>query len=168
MKLRDTDILNLAVALKITPDHLVAMTAHAEKTYPDECCGLLLGTVEGDERVLVELRALNNAWDEAVATEYGAKTSLNKTRRYWIDPKDMLVAMQDARTRGLDVIGVYHSHPNAPATPSECDRQNAWPYYSYIILSVDRGTVRDYLSWHLDEHHQFQSEAVTLTDSAIR
>ncbi len=86
--------------------------------------------------------------------------SLDKTRRYWIDPRDLLTAQRYGRDRQLDMIGVYHSHPNHPAVPSECDRTFAWVDYSYIIVSVLQGSAQDLLCWSLDDQHQFQPEAL--------
>jgi proteasome lid subunit RPN8/RPN11 len=76
----------------------------------------------------------------------------------------MLIAMRDARDRGMDIIGIYHSHPDHPASPSECDRQLAWPQYSYVILSIERGEVRELYSWQLDDYHQFQPEELIVLD----
>lgn len=141
------------------------MQAHAERTYPDECCGLLLGKLVSDDRTLVDVRTVANAWDKQVASEFtAAESSLTKTRRYWIAPEDMLAAMRDARQRHLDVIGIYHSHPDHAAIPSECDRHQAWPHYSYLILSVHQGQAGEFYSWQLDDNHQFQSEAVVVIE----
>ncbi|NJP11626.1 MAG: M67 family metallopeptidase [Leptolyngbyaceae cyanobacterium RU_5_1] len=146
------------VPLKLCADHIQTVRSHAERSYPHECCGLLLGVIQPQEKILVEVRAVQNAWDEQVATDLGDQPSLTKTRRYWIAPEEMLAAMRDARSRKLDVIGVYHSHPDQPAVPSECDRQLAWQQYSYIIVSVQQGKAADLQSWLLNENHQFQRE----------
>ena len=123
-------------------------------------------------RTVVELWPMMNAWDgdaqtamteldgNAIASTANHDSSqvLTTRRRYWIDPKDMLAAQKYARNNGLNIIGIYHSHPDHPAVPSECDRTCAWPEYSYIIVSVPNGTAADTFSWTLDDEHQFQPE----------
>ena len=144
---------------------------HAERTYPEECCGLLLGQVKRDSpevKVLIEVWETANAWDSQLAettetfTPEESGRSLTKSRRYWIDPKDLLNAQRSARDRGLDIIGIYHSHPDHPAVPSECDRTLAWAGYSYMIVSVQQGTAQDTRSWQLNESHQFHAETLQL------
>ncbi|MBL1174301.1 M67 family metallopeptidase [Pantanalinema sp. GBBB05] len=153
------------MALKLRAEHLQLMQAHAEQAYPDECCGLLLGTLVSDDKTLVDVRTVTNAWNEQVASEFAAaESALTKTRRYWISSEDMLAAMREARQRDLDVIGIYHSHPDHPAVPSECDRRQAWQHYSYLILSVRAGQAGEFYSWQLDDSHQFQSEPVIVIE----
>jgi proteasome lid subunit RPN8/RPN11 len=167
-----------SVTLYLTSDQLQHICHHAECTYPDECCGLLLGhampgqTNDGAiDRTVVELRPLINAWDAAIAQEMAnfseipAQHELTKSRRYWIDPKDMLEAQRYARDRNLTIVGIYHSHPDNPAVPSECDRVLAWSSYSYLIVSVPQGRAQDLLSWTLDDTHQFKSEPIHSTNS---
>ena len=134
-------------------------------------------TARSSTRTVTELWPVTNAWDEdaqvAMAqVEENAITSSNSDkvehplttqRRYWIDPKDMLKAQKHARNNGLSIVGIYHSHPDHPAVPSECDRACAWPEYSYIIASVPNGQATDVLSWALDHDHQFQAEAVDVS-----
>ncbi|MBD2070977.1 M67 family metallopeptidase [Leptolyngbya sp. FACHB-671] len=159
--------------LQINSDHLQTIFAHAERTYPEECCGLLLGQVEPQASAsqtethrLVEVWATENTWNaeaeaemRAIAPET-ATHPLTKDRRYWIDPKEMLEAQRYARSKNLDIVGIYHSHTDHAAVPSECDRLCAWSHYSYLIVSVQQGNVQDVLSWRLDEKRQFQSEEI--------
>jgi proteasome lid subunit RPN8/RPN11 len=72
----------------------------------------------------------------------------------------MLQAQKDARDRHLDIVGIFHSHPDHPAVPSEFDRAIAWQRYSYIIVSVQQGQACDLKSWSLDDDQQFQPEAI--------
>jgi proteasome lid subunit RPN8/RPN11 len=74
----------------------------------------------------------------------------------------MLQTQKAARNRNLNIIGIYHSHPNYPAIPSEWDRIYAWPEYSYVILSVQNTQAGELQSWTLDDHHQFQAETIEL------
>lgn len=143
---------------------------HAQATYPEECCGLLLGTLATGHtpRTVHQIQPLKNQWVAAVAAVTdpdGAKPHNSRHRRYWIDPKDLLAAQRDARDRNCVILGIYHSHPDHPAVPSECDRALAWPEYSYVILSVHQGQVVDCQSWQLDEHHQFQPEPIQTKDA---
>lgn len=156
----------------IRSDQIGTIRTHAEQAYPQECCGLLLGwsggqsPVRGDRgsKTLVEVYPAENAWisESAEATE---DDRFDKTRRYSIDPKDMLKGQRYARDAGLEIIGIYHSHPDHPAVPSECDRLNAWTEYLYLIVSVDRGIAQDLLCWKLDDRHQFQPQALRVAVS---
>jgi proteasome lid subunit RPN8/RPN11 len=141
------------------------MQTYAESTYPEECCGLLLGYLSADTKTLVEVLPTENSWDEAAADAFQAIASSSnrkpsKRNRFSIDPKVMLKVQKEARDRNLNIIGVYHSHTDHPAIPSEFDRAIAWEQYSYIIVSVQQGTACDLKSWTLDDHHQFQLEEI--------
>jgi proteasome lid subunit RPN8/RPN11 len=141
------------------------MQTHAESTYPEECCGLLLGHLRGDVKTLVEVLPTQNSWgDEGVddfqAIESSAQRKSSKRNRFSIAPKVMLQAQKDARDRNLDIIGIFHSHPDHPAVPSEFDRAIAWQQYSYIIVSVQQGKACDLKSWSLNDEHQFQPEEI--------
>ncbi len=118
-----------------------------ESGYPEETCGLMLGSQDaGEVRIERVLKARN------INTERARD-------RYEVAPEDFLEADTVAEASGLEVVGVWHSHPDHPARPSETDRTNAWPGWSYIILSVERGKVADLRSWRLDAD-QFSEEAV--------
>jgi proteasome lid subunit RPN8/RPN11 len=170
------------VTLFLRADQLQSICHHAESTYPDECCGLLVGRATPEQpsgsgaaidKMVVEIQPMPNAWDVAIAEEMAgvseipAQQGLTKSRRYWIDPKDMLKAQRYARDRQLTILGIYHSHPDHPAVPSECDRALAWSSYSYLIVSVPQGHVQDLLSWTLDEQHQFQAEPIHSMSSSV-
>ncbi|MGJ3252444.1 MAG: Mov34/MPN/PAD-1 family protein [Elainellaceae cyanobacterium] len=165
------------MVLWLSSEHLQHIAAHAEHTYPDECCGIMLGTDQQGDRpckILVELWSVGNAWDVDAAnamadvdTRFNAD-DFTKSRRYWIDPLDMLSAQRYARDRQMNIIGIYHSHPDHSATPSECDRACAWPQYSYVIASVQRGRVSDILSWTLNPQHQFEAEPMLTTEASTR
>ncbi len=149
------------------------MQAHAEQAYPHEGCGLLVGRFDAttDEKTLVNLTLLDNAWTKDVAADladqtHSAAVPQTKARRYWIDPKDLFETQRQARQDGLAIIGVYHSHPDAAAVPSGCDRDLAWPSYAYIIVSVRHGTAVDLQNWQLDGHHQFQPEPMKITPAS--
>ena len=145
------------------------MEAHAERVYPEECCGLILGKLVSSAaetlKSVVKLAPLDNEWTPDVI-EVDRAEHTTKRRRYWIDPKDMLRVQKQAREQGLNIIGVYHSHPDHPAVPSECDRVQAWPTYAYVIVSVCKGKAVDIQNWALDSDHQFQPESMRVSPSS--
>lgn len=124
--------------LRLPEDLRETISAQARLGYPHETCGLLLGRRGGAEHVVVEARQARN---------------LNRERsgdRYELDPEDFLAADRDARAAGLDVVGVWHSHPDHPARPSETDRAAAWPEWSYVIVAVGRAGVEDLRCWRMN------------------
>jgi proteasome lid subunit RPN8/RPN11 len=114
--------------LKLSQSHYAALRRHGEETYPHECCGVLLGRMDGDERVVTSVaRAGNTRTDSA-------------HNRYNIDPKDLIRIQREGRERGEDIIGFYHSHPDHPARWSSTDLAEAhWFGCSYVITSVEKG-----------------------------
>jgi proteasome lid subunit RPN8/RPN11 len=133
----------------VTTDHLAAIRAHGEKDYPGECCGLLIGRTEADGRkVVIETLPLQNAIPEDARHD-----------RTLITPKDLMRGEKYARSKGLDVIGNYHSHPDWPAEASQFDLEHAWPTWSYIIVSVPKGKSSDLFSWELEpDRSRFNAE----------
>jgi len=129
--------------------------AHGVQTYPHECCGALLGR-DGDgaaetPRVVSDLVPLANRRDDS------------PRNRFELTPDDVRLAEKAARERGVDLLGWYHSHPDAPARPSEYDRDHAWPWYSYIIVSVQKGEPRDMTSWRLqDDRAAYDPETIEI------
>ncbi len=112
---------------------------HGVETYPEECCGGLLGERKnGTVRVVRAERVANGRTEE-------------RSRRYTIDPRDYLRIERLADETGLTVVGIYHSHPDHPAVPSEFDREHALPYFHYLIVAVDAGRAGDFACWVLDE-----------------
>lgn len=161
--------------LKILPTAFKTIIQHAQEGYPLEVCGMLAGITKEDVRVVKEAWPLRNAWEDDPEARAALLKSLEEAggavgadqwaskdseRRFLIDPKDLLKCMTRAREAGMDLAGVYHTHPNHPAVPSEFDREAAWEGWSYIILSVHEGHVEEFRSWMLDESHQFREEDV--------
>ncbi len=111
---------------------------------------------------MVEVMPTENAWNAETAAELPGDDTLDysKRQRYAIAPQVMLHAQKEARDSKLNIIGIYHSHTDHPAIPSEYDRQLAWQEYSYIIVSVQNGKASDMKSWTLDDNHQFQQEII--------
>jgi proteasome lid subunit RPN8/RPN11 len=122
------------------PEELVRnIEAHGVETFPYECCGALLGYDDDSGRKVAALFALSNRRDDS------------PRNRFEITPEDVLLAERTARDKKLDLIGWYHSHPNAPARPSDFDREHAWPWYSYIIVSIRDGAPKEITSWRLQD-----------------
>ena len=103
------------------------MVHHAQQTFPNECCGAMLGTSDGDRKKVTMAVPLENSYDGA----QGA--------RYEIKPEDLIAAEREARARGMDLVGIFHSHPDCDAYFSETDLKNSCPWYSFVILSVKNG-----------------------------
>jgi len=113
--------------IHIENDPWAAMVAHARASYPDECCGAMLGSIDGETKTVREAIALQNAFEGAQAA------------RYELRPEDLLAADKAARERNMDLIGIYHSHPDCDAYFSKTDLQNSCPWYSFVVLSIKKG-----------------------------
>ena len=138
--------------LKIREELLRRIHAHGVETYPYECCGALLGR-DGDlSREVLDLLPLENRRNDS------------PRNRFEVTPADVLLAEKTARQNNIELLGWYHSHPDAPARPSEFDREHAWPWYSYIIVSVQQCEPRDTTSWRLrDDRSAYDSEPIEST-----
>ncbi len=154
------------IVLKLTRKQQETMYRHAEKTYPEECCGILLGRFQPEgETTVVEVWETENAFEkesklfESVCPE-AADGTLSKRNRFTIDPAVLLKAQKYARMENLDIVGIYHSHPNHSCDPSEFDRAIAWESYSYLIMSVQEGKVVACHSWRLNQQQEFQVEKI--------
>lgn len=151
-----------AASLAVSAADMEAIGRHAERTYPEECCGFLLGRAPapasqgagaGDGATLVErvAPAANERQD-------------SRHNRFVMSPETVLAAHKEARAAGLAVVGYYHSHPDHPAEPSEFDREHAWPGLSYLIVAVRDGRVDRARSWRLrDDRERFEEEHLAMT-----
>lgn len=128
------------------------LSDHAERGYPNEICGVLLGKRVADGRVINSVIALDNSFEEG-----------ERYHRFLITPEDMLRAERIAREQQLSVLGVYHSHPDEEARPSAYDREHAaWTSWSYIIISVRKGRVAAVRAWNLrPDRDAFDEDTVT-------
>ncbi len=193
--------------LQLTQTQTEQIQQAAIAQYPQECCGLLLGTLDrplevmaADQshqqiteqqithrqvthRQVTQVWPTPNAWTPEIEAEHRAILGIegiesmkgidasandpsqehNRTDRFWIDPRDLLKAQKFARSQDWSVIGIYHSHPDYPAVPSERDRQSAWHAYSYLILSVSTTGIAEQRSWVLDDVSQFQPEKIEIS-----
>src|SRR5947199_5061216 len=112
-----------------------AMVAHARETYPNECCGAMLGSIDDDQKTVRVAMRLRNAFEGAQAA------------RYELRPEDLLAADKAARERKMDLIGIYHSHPDCDAYFSQTDLKNSCPWYSFVVLSIQKGDFHHANSW---------------------
>lgn len=142
------------MTLELTQNILDQIHAHAEVAYPEEGAGFLLGKSGGERRQVIALLELSNAREDAA-----------RRNRYLLTPQDYLRSEDEAARLGLDVLGVFHSHPDHPTRPSEYDREWAMPWFSYVITSVQSGHAVESRSWRLSEN---RSGFIEETISVIR
>jgi len=121
--------------IRIESEPWAAMISHARRTYPNECCGAMLGAIDGDSKAVRVAIPLENAYEGAQAA------------RYELRPEDLLAADKAARERQMDLIGIYHSHPDCDAYFSTTDLKNSCPWYSFVVLSVKSGEFDHANSW---------------------
>lgn len=140
--------------LELTPTLEAAIQAHGVAAYPYEGCGLLLGRMDGDRNTVADLFPVTNNWP----------VEEEKRVRFHIASEEMLRAELDAAGRGLDVIGIFHSHPDHPPVASPRDLAwAAWPGYSYLITEVNQGQPGRSRSWQLlPDRSGFIEETVTI------
>jgi len=147
--------------LSITTGLAERIRKHGAETYPHECCGALLGRDadsggdrKGPREILDCLPLVNRRED-------------SPNNRFSIAPMDVIEADRAAQARGMDLIGWYHSHPDHPAKPSEYDRNHAWPWFSYIIVSVRAGVPEEMTSWRLNEDRsEYAQETIEIHSEA--
>ena len=150
--------------IRISPAAWDVMVSHARAVYPNECCGAMLGTNDGETKSVTAAVPIENAF-EGVQRE-----------RYEIAPEDLLRADKEARARGMELIGIFHSHPDCDAYFSATDLKNSCPWYSFVVLSVRQGEVVAAKSFlpDLDQTRADEEELVygegsdTHTASAVR
>ena len=145
--------------IRIETGPWAAMVSHARATYPNECCGAMLGVIAGDTKTVRESMALENSFEGVQAA------------RYELRPEDLLKADRAARDRGMDLIGIYHSHPDCGAYFSETDLKNSCPWYSFVVLSIHKGEFDHANSWlpNVDQTAAAKEELETgARDSGVR
>jgi proteasome lid subunit RPN8/RPN11 len=121
--------------VRIESEPWAAMVAHARQAYPDECCGAMIGSIADDGKLVKVAVPLQNAFEGAQAA------------RYELRPEDLLAADKAARDRQMDLIGIYHSHPDCDAYFSRTDLENSCPWYSFVVLSIRNGEFNHANSW---------------------
>ena len=142
----DKSLMTLAIPSKLYSQ----ITTHLQAAYPSEGAGLLLGNANGDSKIAKSVLPFANKFESG-----------EQYHRYLITAQDMLKGETEAEKLGLDVIGVFHSHPDHPAQASEYDREHALPWYSYLIVSVQNGQAAQARCWVLaDDRGKFIEEEV--------
>ncbi len=130
--------------LVLTTSQVQHIEAEGAQAYPNECCGIMIGRDVSDgactRRIVDRLEPMANVFDPQ-----------QQRRRFAVDPLALMRAEKSAAAEGRLVVGFYHSHPDHPARPSEFDREHAWPFYSYVIVSIAQGAAVDMTSWILDD-----------------
>jgi proteasome lid subunit RPN8/RPN11 len=134
--------------LIIDPSAESVMRAHAEQDFPNECVGFFYGQDTAEGRTISLARPIINSKEG------------DQRRRFEVSPIDYMKAEQYALLNDLTLLGVYHSHPQHPAIPSEHDLLQALPFFSYVILSVMDGNMDHIRSWRLSEDGQFEEEFI--------
>ena len=117
---------------------LEEIRAHGRDTYPEECCGGLLGR-RGEPARVSRIERIDNVRDE------------NRARRYEVSPQDYLRLERLAAENGVELLGFYHSHPDHPAAPSAYDRDHAFPFFHYLVCAVASGRPGEITAWVLSE-----------------
>lgn len=135
--------------ISLNQNLLAELVANVEPS-SDECCGFFFGYDSGGLRTITKIMAVRNAAPE------------NRFRNFEIASHDYIQAEKFADQYNLQLLGVYHSHPNYPATPSEYDRIAAQPYFSYLILSVINKKFNAIRSWNLNGNFQFEEESLSI------
>ena len=137
--------------LRLSSELEMNIKTDGETAYPNECCGVLIGEIDNaGVKIVKRTLTINNAREDG-----------EQYHRFLITPEDMMKAEQTARSMKLDVIGFYHSHPDHPSAPSGYDKDHALPFYSYVIVSVDKGKAQIFTSWELtDNRSDFVKEEV--------
>lgn len=140
------------MSLHITQEVLTQIHQHGQSAYPEEGAGLLLGSTAKESRVVEDILPLTNTREDSA-----------RHNRYLISARDMLEGELEADERGLEIVGVFHSHPDHPNQPSEFDREWAMPWFSYIITSIQDGKAVASRSWRLtDDREKFLEEEVEI------
>lgn len=139
--------------INISSELIEKINTDAEKEYPFECCGILFGNVENKKnKSIIEIMPLPNSRELS-----------NKHNRFLITPDDIMKSELYARKNKMDVLGFYHSHPDHSAMPSDYDLTHAWPFYSYIIVSVILNKTHVFKSWELKhDRSKFDEEEINI------
>jgi proteasome lid subunit RPN8/RPN11 len=124
--------------IKLNNDLQQQIFAQMEGTFPNEGGGFLLGEANSDGIVIKDITQVENIFEEE-----------EQYHRYAMTPQDWMRLEDEADEKGLTLVGYYHSHPNAPAIPSDYDRDHALPNFTYIITSVQDGKAVDMRVWKL-------------------
>ena len=152
--------------IRLSPTFQDDIEQHGVRDFPNECCGVLLGEINGQDKIVIEVRPLPNTFSPSEEFERSILTEgeteapsgqVGQERRYMVSQDTMFKLMREERKTGVKILGFYHSHPNHPALPSEYDRTWAMNWYTYIIVSIINGSPVEMTAWSLDEDQRFQA-----------
>ena len=155
-----------APTLKMSAEIAQKIRDHGAQTYPYECCGALLGRDAPQADGSATAAGVSVPVREVLALFPLVNRREDSPRnRFSLTPEDVLAADKAAQEKGLELVGWYHSHPDHPARPSQYDREHAWPWYSYIIVSVASGQPQEMTSWRLsDDRSGYAAEEIAIHD----
>ena len=139
--------------IQITEETILQMSEHAIRTFPNECCGFFFGSANEDGKLIDQSFAVKNS-------KQG-----DQRKRFEIAPEDYFQGEAYSEQNNTLFAGIYHSHPGHPAIPSEYDRKQAVPFFSYIILSVNEHEIADIKSWKLNRDGNFEAEKVKILET---
>ncbi len=141
----------LGLVIRIPSKIISEMSMHALKTYPEEGCGLLIGVVNSGIKEVIKCIPMNNVYTGS------------RRNRYSIDPLEYMRIEDEAYKNGYMVLGIFHSHPDAPAIPSKYDQEYAAPLFIYVILSIRNGRVAEIAAWRVAESTwEFEQESLEI------
>ena len=153
--------------LKMSADIAQRIREHGAETYPHECCGALLGRDDVDGEVTTAVGVRLQLREVVALFPLINRREDSPHNRFSLTAEDVRDAENAAREKNLDVVGWYHSHPDHPAQPSQYDREHAWPWYSYVIVSVANRKAQDMTSWRLsDDRSAYACKEIAIRDSA--
>ncbi len=133
--------------ISLSQQHLAEIQAHGHEAYPEECCGAMLGKLEvKNKKITQQILRIENNWNGDEKTS----DHTNRHRRFAVTAEDYQELEKKAKDLNLALLGFYHTHPDHPAEPSQTDLSYAWPFFSYIILSVEKRKATDIFSYELD------------------
>jgi proteasome lid subunit RPN8/RPN11 len=159
-----------APTLKLSAEIAQKIREHGAETYPHECCGALLGRDGADGHGTITAGGVQLPAREILALfPLVNRRDDSPHNRFSVTAEDVRDAEKAAREQQLDVVGWYHSHPDHPAKPSQYDREHAWPWYSYVIVSVANGKPAEMTSWRLsDDRSDYACEEIAISGHAAR
>lgn len=145
-------------SVRLPASLLAEMSAHGRATYPEECCGFLIGRAQEatttDERTILALERADN------------RSSGERRRRFLIPPDQVRSLERRLEITNRAVVGFYHSHPDHPARPSQFDEDHAWPWYTYLVLSVTASGTPAVGAFELDsESERFREVRLAITEA---
>lgn len=141
--------------VKLSGAAFASIRNHGEQAFPHECCGVLFGKLQNGEKIVEEVFRIDNQFEET-----------ERHHRFLITPDDYRVAEKVSRSKKLDILGFYHSHPDSPSIASKYDLDHAFPWFSYVIVSIKKNKYADIHSWVMeDDRSKFNEENVIIDET---